>query len=303
MKISFVIPVYNGARLFPRAVGSILRDGGAGDLEVVLVDDGSTDDSAEVARDLVRRYGDKVVYVHQENKGAAAARNHGVDVSSGEWVWFLDCDDELAEGAVSAFRDFVADDRGLEVVLGGYEVRNGEKVRRKVPRLNGRGRVARVLDYLIHKKLSISQGAFVLRRDVAERIRYSEELGQSEDIPVFVQVLLCEHVAVLERNLAVINRREGSVRNDAVRALEAGPRVADVVFAIPGLPREVMRYRVRYKASRCLSAGRILFRGGMVKEARRVFWAGVRVYPLSLLRGRAVKFVLRAYLTSPARAD
>ncbi len=81
MKISFVIPVYNGARLFPRAVGSILRDGGAGDLEVVLVDDGST----------------------------AAARNHGVDVSSGEWVWFLDCDDELAEGAVSAFRDFVAD--------------------------------------------------------------------------------------------------------------------------------------------------------------------------------------------------
>ncbi len=157
--------------------------------------------------------------------------------------------------------------------------------------------------WLIHKKLSISQGAFVLRRDVAERIRYSEELGQSEDIPVFVQVLLCEHVAVLERNLAVINRREGSVRNDAVRALEAGPRVADVVFAIPGLPREVMRYRVRYKASRCLSAGRILFRGGMVKEARRVFWAGVRVYPLSLLRGRAVKFVLRAYLTSPARAD
>lgn len=299
MKISFIIPVYNGAELFPGAVESILQGSGAGDLEVILVDDGSMDDSAEVAMGLVEENGGKVVYVHQENKGAAAARNHGVRLATGDWVWFLDSDDELADGAILAFREFVSSNDGLEVVFGGGEVRDGDKVRSKVPRLNERGRIARTLDYLIYKKLRISQGAFVMRRDVAERIQYSEDLRQSEDIPVFVQLLLCDKVAVLEHTLVVINRRPGSVRNDAERALQAGPRVADVVFSIPGLPDEVMRYRARYKASRCLSASRILFRGGYVKEARSVFWAGVCTYPRSILRGRSMKFLLRAYFTKP----
>lgn len=88
--ISVIIPSYNHAHFLSRAVDSVLaveRD----DLEIVVVDDGSTDDTAAVAAS----YGDRIRYVHQQNRGLAGARNTGLREAKGELVFFLDADDEI----------------------------------------------------------------------------------------------------------------------------------------------------------------------------------------------------------------
>ena len=93
--ISVVIPCYNQGHYLGEAISSAL-DQSYANLEVIVVDDGSTDHTAEVAGNYSR-----VVCVRQENQGLAAARNRGIEASQGEYVVFLDADDRLAAGAIA----------------------------------------------------------------------------------------------------------------------------------------------------------------------------------------------------------
>ena len=86
--ISCIVPVWNGERYLAEALDSALAQTHPAD-EIIVVDDGSTDASA----DVVRSYGSRARYVHQRNAGSAAARNRGVAESRGELVSFLDQDD------------------------------------------------------------------------------------------------------------------------------------------------------------------------------------------------------------------
>ncbi len=89
MDISVIIPAYNQAEFLPRTLDSVASQTFEGDLEVIVVDDGSPDESAEVAR--AHRL-DPIV-LQQENQGVAAARNAGIEASRGTYLAFLDSDD------------------------------------------------------------------------------------------------------------------------------------------------------------------------------------------------------------------
>lgn len=86
--ISCIVPVYNGERFVAEAIDSIISQTYA-PIEVVVVNDGSTDGTAEV----LGRYGDRIRVIHQENAGQATARNVGLEASTGPLVAFLDADD------------------------------------------------------------------------------------------------------------------------------------------------------------------------------------------------------------------
>ena len=89
LSISVVIPAYNAAETIARAVNSVLAQSRRPD-EIIVVDDGSTDKTAEKIKD----FGDMVRYIYQENAGASVARNRGVEAAGSEWIAFLDADDE-----------------------------------------------------------------------------------------------------------------------------------------------------------------------------------------------------------------
>lgn len=90
-RVSVVIGTFNRANYIAECLDSMLRQTRPLD-EIVVVDDGSTDNTA----DCVRAYGDRVRYVHKENGGRASALNHGLERSLGDWIWFFD-DDDVAE--------------------------------------------------------------------------------------------------------------------------------------------------------------------------------------------------------------
>lgn len=85
-----IIPTYNRAHLISESITSIVNQEDARcDIELIVVDDGSTDNT----EDVVRQFGPTVKYIRQENSGAGAARNKGIAAASGEWISFLDSDD------------------------------------------------------------------------------------------------------------------------------------------------------------------------------------------------------------------
>lgn len=96
---SIIIPVWNRADLLSEAVESVLAQTGC-EVEVIIVNDGSTDDSGVIADGLAARH-DQVIAVHRENGGPAAARNTGLAACSGSWVTFLDSDDLMAPDRIA----------------------------------------------------------------------------------------------------------------------------------------------------------------------------------------------------------
>ena len=84
-KVSVVIPTYNRAGTVPRAIESVLAQTFT-DLEVIVVDDGSSDDTGKV---LGERFGERIRYFAQVNQGASIARNRGIEEARGEWIAFL----------------------------------------------------------------------------------------------------------------------------------------------------------------------------------------------------------------------
>lgn len=97
-KVSVIIPFYNCQRYLAACIDSVLAQRGA-DLEVLLVNDGSTDLSATIAQAYARSC-PQVKYLSQQNAGPGAARNKALDAATGEYVAFVDGDDELLPGAL-----------------------------------------------------------------------------------------------------------------------------------------------------------------------------------------------------------
>ena len=96
MLVSVVIPSFNNGAYVGQAVESVLSQGYE-DLEIIVVDDGSTDNTREV----LTAYQDSVSYIYQDNSGAPVARNTGISAAKGEYIAFLDSDDTWEPGSLS----------------------------------------------------------------------------------------------------------------------------------------------------------------------------------------------------------
>lgn len=115
--VSCIVPVFNGERYLAAALDSVLSQSRPAD-EIVVIDDGSVDGSAAV----IRGYASRVRYIPQEHRGAAAARNRGVELSGGEFLAFIDQDDLWRPHKLERQLASFAADPDLEVCISHVEM-------------------------------------------------------------------------------------------------------------------------------------------------------------------------------------
>lgn len=113
--ISAIIPAYNSEKYIIRTIESVLRQTRPAD-EIIVVDDGSTDDTAEA----VQTFGDKVILIQQQNAGASAARNTGIKAAKGNWIAFLDADDEWVQNKLEVQADHLRKHSDLVWTMSNY---------------------------------------------------------------------------------------------------------------------------------------------------------------------------------------
>ena len=87
------------------------------DVEIILVNDGSVDNSEKICKDYEKKY-KNIKYIYQENKGVASARNTGLDVSSGEYIWFVDGDDIILPFSINILKEVVSSLNYPDVIIG-----------------------------------------------------------------------------------------------------------------------------------------------------------------------------------------
>ena len=117
MTVSIIIPVYNAQRYLRRTAGDLLGQS-FDDLEIIFVDDGSTDNSGRMLDEIAKR-DHRVRVLHRKNGGTASARNAGMEAASGTYLMFMDDDDRIPKTCVEEFLSAI---RGsdTDIVIGGY---------------------------------------------------------------------------------------------------------------------------------------------------------------------------------------
>lgn len=108
-KLSIVIPAYNAGNYIERCLDSILDQDYHMDIEIIVVNDGSTDNTAEILDRYKKKYPDIFRIITKENGGQAAARNDGKDAAQGDWLWFCDADDYIIKNGLSYVLDHYVD--------------------------------------------------------------------------------------------------------------------------------------------------------------------------------------------------
>jgi len=124
IRISIIVPVYNTEQYLPRCIGSIINQSFT-DFELLLIDDGSTDGSGAIC-DAYAEKDNRVRALHKENGGVSSARNLGLQEAKGEWICFVDSDDELLPGGLQTMVDGVSEE--VDMVMAGYYELEGESL-------------------------------------------------------------------------------------------------------------------------------------------------------------------------------
>lgn len=292
--LSIVIPAYNYAKLLPRAVGSVLNQA-TEEVELWVIDDGSTDETPAVFDTLAERYGNRFQSVRQNNGGPAATRNRGTQLAQGDFVLFLDADDELMPDVLPTLCGCLHNHPESNFWLAGHvtvqpDGRTRQHPASKVPDEP----LKRLRGYLLSKKISISNGACVFSRKLLLQCPYPEHLRHSEDISVFAYALVQGEIATLDLLLTRIHKHPDSMRHNADAARKVGLSLVDEVFL--KLPPELQSLKLAYRTQRCLSLFRTCLLAGDKENARAYWREAVRTDWMVLFRWTYARKAIRMWL-------
>lgn len=226
LRASVVVIVYNGEQYIERAVESALGQTVA-DVEVIVVDDGSSDGSA----DRVGRIKDsRLRLVRQSNQGPSAARNTGIQEAKSNWIAFLDCDDWWAPDKLEHQLAIAARSPDVALVYSGATtlLEDGSILSESVPQLRG----AVLKDLLLGNHITGSSSSVLLRRDVLSELGgFRTDIHYGEDWDLWLRIAARYRIEMVpEPHVYLLSRRK-SQGKQVERMRDSCLRLLDEAFS------------------------------------------------------------------------
>lgn len=282
MKVSVIIPCYRAEATLRRAVASAL-EGAPADLQLLLVEDGSPDGTGALCDQLAS--GDaRITALHRPNGGAGAARNTGLEAARGDWVLFLDADDELLPGLWAALDALPVTDE--EMILFGLQRASTGELVTVAPLAEGRyeGLAAlepRLSALLFDTGLLAAPYPKLFRRSVIGTLRFDETLKINEDVLfniLFLQkttAIYCLRGVYYKQNDVGSGSLSRSLRGDLLDAEAVTRPALEALLRQNGLDPAPYLYTSRVRA--CLNQYGLLTgcRGSLSFGARRALFARI----------------------------
>lgn len=178
--VSIIVPVYNKSQYLDNCLESITRQTYS-DIEILLIDDGSTDGSEYICDQWSQR-DPRIKVIHQKNAGVSAARNIGIDMARGKYITFVDADDALLVTAISTMVEGVQKN-GSDIWISGLDITLWNEYNRNFSK------------YLLHKRRVAVWGC-LYETSLASKVHFSENLVNSEDfVFLFLISLRAKHIS------------------------------------------------------------------------------------------------------------
>ncbi|MDP6339031.1 MAG: glycosyltransferase family A protein [Candidatus Marinimicrobia bacterium] len=217
--ISVIIPTFNRAHTLPRALDSVMVQT-LQSMEIIIVDDGSTDETNAVLADYPG-----LCIISQDNRGVSAARNVGIEKAGGEWLAFLDSDDEWLKEKLENQWDAICNDDKLICHTEEIWIRNGQRVNPMKKHQKFGGMIyERCLPLCV-----ISPSSVMIHRSVFEDVGvFDESLEVCEDYDLWLRICAKYSVLFIDEPLIVkygghedqLSRKHWGMDRFRVKALE-----------------------------------------------------------------------------------
>ncbi len=279
--VSVILPTYNRAHLVGRAIQSVLRQTWE-NLELIIVDDGSTDDTGEVVRDFKDERLRYLGYGH--NTGAAAARNRGIRASRGRYVAFQDSDDEWMprklERQVKAFAEASP---ATGVVYTGFWRSRGNRKRYHPSTLRHLAGMIpsdfRRLQGNIHCALQrgnwVTMQAAMVRRECFDQVGgLDERLSRFQDWELWLRISKCYEFRYIHAPLVVVHSTLQSLSKSESACVESLARIVEKHYHGPEESIELL-------AHYCFAMGDIRSRQGKMREGQGYLFKAVELSPMN----------------------
>lgn len=190
--ISVIVPIYNSAKIIDVLIPCI-QSQYFYNWELLIVDDGSTDNTQEVCRQFAQN-DNRIRVICNEHQGVSVARNTGIEAARGDWITFVDADDRLLDTFLLSLYETATQDEGIDIAFGGYAIVGGnsaQMVTYKSRKYIGKGNIH---DLLANSTIlyRCSPWAKLFRRSIMidNHIRFDTNLSISEDRLFFYQYIL-----------------------------------------------------------------------------------------------------------------
>lgn len=274
-KNTVVIPTYNSAKWIAGTIGSVLNQSYE-NLEVIVVDDGSTDDTESV----VRSFKDcRVSYVWQTNAGGPAGpRNAGLKRATGEYISFLDADDAWRPNRLSRVMEVFRDNPNVDIVCHDQDVICED---RKVGVLSAARKGASIGNMYLEMLLrgtSLSPSATALKTRIVRSVGGFDERREffsTEDFDLWLRLAKNGFgFYFIRESLGVYRRLSNSLSRDIEKHYRA--RLAVYSEHIRNFPELLLPYRDRILGLNEYAQGRVLHANGQYRKARSRYWDAFR---------------------------
>lgn len=115
-KVSVIVPVYNTGKYVERCLNSIIKQTEKNEIELIVINDGSTDNSGEIVKEYIQKQENKPIikYYEKENEGIAKTRNLGVEKATGEYILFVDSDDYIDKQLIKKLKPYI--DKKIDLI-------------------------------------------------------------------------------------------------------------------------------------------------------------------------------------------
>jgi len=212
MILSIIIPVYNTEEYIAKCVVSILNQPlyHKGSVEIILVNDGSTDKSLEICTVLSTK-SNKIIVLNQQNQGQSVARNAALKIAQGEYIWFVDSDDWITDDSLNEINKIISKNKLDVLVLSAAENINGENVLINNLKLASENKYTNI-EYLKSSFLEVAPWVYILNRNFLSKHNFYFHEGIVHEDNEFTYRLIYETKTIdyLDKICYVVNLREGS---------------------------------------------------------------------------------------------
>lgn len=236
MKLSIIIPIYNVESYLKRCLDSIVNQN-SNNIEVIMINDGSTDNGPIIAEQYSRQY-ENFYLINQENKGLSGARNTGISASKGDYLWFVDSDDYIANDAVDKILDAIevakADIIATNVVV--VTTSNGKEKIEQVKRYNLKSGFVPSWSFYKNGYIPPFSGApfYIVKKEFLALNKISFKEGIYFEDLLYTPTILscCDECYYLDECPYIYFIREGSITTTAlsIKKCEDVLTVADTLF-------------------------------------------------------------------------
>lgn len=182
--ISVVIPLYNKEKEIEATLQSVLIQSYQ-DYEIVIVDDGSVDNSAQIVKSL---NDSRIRYIYQQNAGPSAARNHGVKEAKADWILFLDADDRLEPDALQMFEDLKNKNPKISIFSANFYLETDGK-KELLSQKSMEGIVPNNFLAWSNYDMILCAGSVMYKKALLQSVSFREDLRRYEDAEMQFQLM------------------------------------------------------------------------------------------------------------------